>query len=171
MMGATTNRLVFGIFAALAEFERALIVERTKAGLEAARARGRNDGAPFKRTSAKLRLAQATMGKPERRWPTCVPSSASRDKPSIDSSGQKGSCAETESDCFSLAATNARISRNHLNFSETFARVEAAKLHNRHYALHKFLKLKFFVRNANLWIHDRCHSPSLEGAALRERLC
>ncbi|MBG0512050.1 recombinase family protein [Agrobacterium sp. MOPV5] len=59
------GRLVFGIFAALAEFERALIIERTKAGLAAARARGRNGGAPFKMTPAKLRLAQAAMGKPE----------------------------------------------------------------------------------------------------------
>jgi DNA invertase Pin-like site-specific DNA recombinase len=59
--------LVFGIFAALAEFERALIIERTKAGLAAARARGRNGGAPFKMTPAKLRLAQASMGKPETR--------------------------------------------------------------------------------------------------------
>lgn len=33
------GRLIFGIFAALAEFERELIVERTKAGLAAARAR------------------------------------------------------------------------------------------------------------------------------------
>ena len=57
--------LVFGIFAALAEFERELIVERTVAGLQAARARGRNGGRPFKMTSAKLRLAQAAMGQPE----------------------------------------------------------------------------------------------------------
>lgn len=59
------GKLVFGIFAALAEFERALIIERTKAGIAAARARGRNGGAPFKMTAAKLRLAQAAMGKPE----------------------------------------------------------------------------------------------------------
>lgn len=59
------GRLVFGIFAALAEFERALIVERTKAGLEAARARGRNGGRPFKMTTAKLRLARAAMSQPE----------------------------------------------------------------------------------------------------------
>ena len=58
------GKLVFGIFAALAEFERALIIERTKAGIAAARARGRKGGAPFKMTTAKLRLAQAAMGKP-----------------------------------------------------------------------------------------------------------
>jgi DNA invertase Pin-like site-specific DNA recombinase len=60
-----SGKLVFGIFAALAEFERELISERTKAGLAAARIRGRNGGRPFKMTSAKLRLAMATMGKPE----------------------------------------------------------------------------------------------------------
>src|SRR3546814_5343609 len=59
------GRLIFGIFAALAEFERELIVERTKAGLAAARSRGRKGGRPFKMTLAKLRLAQAAMGKPE----------------------------------------------------------------------------------------------------------
>lgn len=59
-----SGKLVFGIFAALAEFERALIVERTRAGLAFARARGRNGGRPFKMTAAKLRLAQAAMGQP-----------------------------------------------------------------------------------------------------------
>ena len=58
------GRLMFGFFAALAEFERELIVERTKAGLASARARGRNGGRPFKMTTAKLRLAQAAMGQP-----------------------------------------------------------------------------------------------------------
>jgi hypothetical protein len=47
-----------------AEFEHELIVERTKAGLASARARGRNGGRPFKMTTAKLRLAQAAMGQP-----------------------------------------------------------------------------------------------------------
>jgi DNA invertase Pin-like site-specific DNA recombinase len=41
-----SGKLIFGIFAAFSEFERALIVERTRAGLMAARARGRNGGAP-----------------------------------------------------------------------------------------------------------------------------
>ena len=62
-----SGKLVFGIFAALAEFERELIAERTKAGLLAARARGRRGGRPYKMTAAKLRLAQAAMGQPETR--------------------------------------------------------------------------------------------------------
>ncbi|HTR06476.1 MAG TPA: recombinase family protein [Paraburkholderia sp.] len=59
------GKLVFGIFAALAEFERELIAERTVAGLASARARGRKGGRPFKMTAAKLRLAIAAMGQPE----------------------------------------------------------------------------------------------------------
>jgi DNA invertase Pin-like site-specific DNA recombinase len=60
-----SGKLVFGIFAALAEFERALISERTIAGLAAARARGRHGGRPFKMTAAKVRLAMAAMGNKE----------------------------------------------------------------------------------------------------------
>ena len=59
------GKLVFGIFAALSEFERDLISERTKAGLASARARGRKGGAPFKMTPAKVRLAMASMGQKE----------------------------------------------------------------------------------------------------------
>lgn len=48
------GKLVFHIFGALAEFERNLIRDRTRAGLEAARARGRKGGRP-KRLTAKQR--------------------------------------------------------------------------------------------------------------------
>jgi DNA invertase Pin-like site-specific DNA recombinase len=61
------GRLVFGIFAALAEFERELIRERTIAGLSSARARGRHGGRPYTMTPAKLRLAQAAMAKRDTR--------------------------------------------------------------------------------------------------------
>lgn len=40
------GKMVFQIFGAVAEFERSLIVERTNAGLSAARSRGRNGGRP-----------------------------------------------------------------------------------------------------------------------------
>jgi DNA invertase Pin-like site-specific DNA recombinase len=43
---SSTGKLVFHLFGALAEFERALIRERTQAGLQAARARGRLGGRP-----------------------------------------------------------------------------------------------------------------------------
>ena len=60
-----SGKLVFGIFASLAEFERDLISERTRAGLASARARGRKGGRKPKMTPAKVRLAAAAMGKPE----------------------------------------------------------------------------------------------------------
>ncbi len=59
------GKMIFGIFAALAEYERELIRERTMAGLAAARARGRKGGRPYTMTTAKLRLAMAAMGQPE----------------------------------------------------------------------------------------------------------
>ena len=58
---SASGRLVFGIFASLAEFERELIRERTMAGLAAARARGRKGGRKFALTKAQVRLAQAAM--------------------------------------------------------------------------------------------------------------
>jgi DNA invertase Pin-like site-specific DNA recombinase len=53
-----TGNLVFQIFGALAEFERNLIRERTVAGLQAARARGRKGGRP-RRNPASGRVAMA----------------------------------------------------------------------------------------------------------------
>lgn len=55
------GRLCFGIFAALAEYERELIIERTKAGLKAARARGRLGGRPRKMDIHLLKMAMAAM--------------------------------------------------------------------------------------------------------------
>ena len=55
------GRLIFGIFAALSEFEAELIRERTIAGLSAARARGRLGGRPRKMTKETLTMAMAAM--------------------------------------------------------------------------------------------------------------
>src|SRR5215218_2247092 len=52
------GKLVFHVFAALAEFERDLIRERTTAGLTAARARGRHGGRPSVLTGHKLQVAE-----------------------------------------------------------------------------------------------------------------
>ena len=53
------GKLVFHIFGALAEFERNLIRERTNAGLQAARARGRKGGRPKSLTGKKVVMVQA----------------------------------------------------------------------------------------------------------------
>lgn len=55
------GRLVFGLFAALAEYERELIIERTHAGLKAARARGRMGGRPRKMDVSTLQIAMSVM--------------------------------------------------------------------------------------------------------------
>lgn len=53
-----SGRLMYNLFAALAEFEHDLIVERTNAGLEAARARGRKGGRPKGLSSEARKKAQ-----------------------------------------------------------------------------------------------------------------
>ena len=58
------GKLVFGLFASLAEFERELIIERTKAGLAAARARGRKGGRPRKMDTPTLKMAMNAMADP-----------------------------------------------------------------------------------------------------------
>ena len=52
------GKLIFHIFGALAEFERNLIKERTSAGLEAARARGKKGGRPRVLTRTKAAHAK-----------------------------------------------------------------------------------------------------------------
>ena len=60
-MDTTTpgGRLIFQIFGAMSEFERSIIRERTKAGLEAARARGRKGGRPTVMTPEKIKIARS----------------------------------------------------------------------------------------------------------------
>ncbi|EAZ9531663.1 recombinase family protein [Salmonella enterica] len=53
--------LVFHVFAALAEYERARLQERTRAGLEAARARGRRGGRPLAMSDEDARKARAML--------------------------------------------------------------------------------------------------------------
>ncbi|MBX9950359.1 MAG: recombinase family protein [Candidatus Obscuribacterales bacterium] len=56
---------MFHIFGALAEFERELIRERTNAGLEAARKRGRKGGRPAKMDMKKTVMAQKLLSNPD----------------------------------------------------------------------------------------------------------
>lgn len=56
-----SGRLVFHVFGALAEFERGLIRERTRAGLDAARAQGRRGGRPNKFTDKHRKRAEALL--------------------------------------------------------------------------------------------------------------
>lgn len=55
------GRLIFHLMGALAEFERALIVERTQAGLQAARKRGARVGRPPALTGAQVKHARALI--------------------------------------------------------------------------------------------------------------
>jgi len=60
------GRLVFHLMGALAEFERSLIVERTQAGLNAARKRGAKIGRPRSLTPSQIKHAQKLVGAGER---------------------------------------------------------------------------------------------------------
>jgi DNA invertase Pin-like site-specific DNA recombinase len=67
---SAAGRLIFGIFAALAEFERELIRERTLAGLAAARSRGRYGGRRRKLTPTHIDYAKAPPA--QKGWsPSC----------------------------------------------------------------------------------------------------
>lgn len=59
--GSPAGKLVFHLFASLAEFERNLIRERTMAGLKSARARGKSGGRPVKITEKDLVMVKALM--------------------------------------------------------------------------------------------------------------
>jgi len=59
------GKLVFHIFGALAEFERAVIRDRTNAGLQAARARGRKGGRPVAMDEKKLAMAKNLAQNPQ----------------------------------------------------------------------------------------------------------
>lgn len=58
------GKLIFHIFGALAEFERSVIRERTRAGLKAARDRGRKGGRPPALSAADLAAAKALLRDP-----------------------------------------------------------------------------------------------------------
>jgi len=59
------GRLIFTVFSAIAEFEREIIRERTRAGLDAARSRGRKGGRPRALTDKDLKEARALLADPE----------------------------------------------------------------------------------------------------------
>ena len=63
--GSAAGKLVFHVFAALAEFERNLIRERTHAGLTAARARGRTGGRKPKLDIKQVREIRTLLRDPE----------------------------------------------------------------------------------------------------------
>lgn len=63
--GTSSGRFFFHVMAALAEMERDLIKERTKAGLEAARARGRKGGRPQKLSPQQIKHARLLLAEPE----------------------------------------------------------------------------------------------------------
>lgn len=61
---SATGKLMFHVFAAMAEFERNVIRERTNAGLKAARARGRVGGRPAKLNDQQLKEIKVLLREP-----------------------------------------------------------------------------------------------------------
>jgi DNA invertase Pin-like site-specific DNA recombinase len=59
------GKLVFHVMAAMAEFERDLIRERTNAGLAAAKARGRNGGRPHALTADQIKMGRTLAASPD----------------------------------------------------------------------------------------------------------
>jgi len=59
------GRLIFTVFSAIAEFEREIIRERSRAGLDAARSRGRKGGRPRALSEKNLKQARALLADPE----------------------------------------------------------------------------------------------------------
>lgn len=62
--GTAGGRLIFNVFAAVAQFERDIISERTKAGLKAARARGARGGRPPILDARQVKMAQVMLADP-----------------------------------------------------------------------------------------------------------
>ena len=59
------GKLIFHVFGALAEFERSIIRERTRAGLDAARARGKKGGRPAALNINDIAAAKALLSNPD----------------------------------------------------------------------------------------------------------
>lgn len=61
---SAAGKMIFNVFAAVAQFERDLISERTRAGLKAARARGHKGGRKPKMTAKQIKLAKIMLSDP-----------------------------------------------------------------------------------------------------------
>ena len=100
-----SGRMVFGIFATLAEFERDLIRERTMAGLASARARGRKGGRKFALTKARCVSRKPPWPSAILQFPISARNSASSASLSTDMSVPKAS-SETMESMFSDLRSN-----------------------------------------------------------------
>ena len=106
---SAAGKLVFGIFAALAEFERELTIERTKAGLVSARGARQARWADLQDASEQAPLGTSGDGQAggqRRRALAC--GWASTPKPSrIGTSRRPASCAKTGGSCSSAGGADA----------------------------------------------------------------